>query len=166
MGTRCNIHFNHGKTVCANIYRHSDGYPGKVRKGEQTEYGILGDLLKFFRELKENVGDTRLGCAQYLSAKFLVWQAKEYAVNHDFDHETKEWSTSPKHYLDFLSVAPSMEDHGDIEYVYEVDCDKRDNEGFPAIRWKPCTPFGGPDAQKGRWRTVYLCGKPSKAKAA
>lgn len=154
MSTRTNIHFNHGKRIAANIYRHSDGYPGKVQDGKEIEYGILSDLLKFFRELKAEVPDNRLGCAQYLAAKFLVWQAKQYAVDHNYVTETREWTQTPKHYLDFLSVAPAMQDHGDIEFIYEVDCDQRDAEGFPAIRWKPVG---------GRFRTVYLCGKPAKA---
>jgi len=158
MSTRCNIHFNHGKRIDANIYRHSDGYPGVVNYGGEVEYGILSDLLKFFRELKANVGDARFAHAQYLGAKFLVWQAKQYAVNHEYNADKGEWGTTPKHYLDFLSVAPAMEDHGDIEYVYEVDCDKQDREGFPAIRWK--TDSGS------RFRTVYLCGKPEAAKSA
>ena len=155
MSTRTNIHFNHGKRIDANIYRHSDGYPGKVVNGESEEYGVLADLLKFFRELKANVPDSRLNCAQYLAAKFLVWQAKVYAVNHGYNEDTGEFMTTPSHYLDFLSVAPAMQDHGDIEYVYEIDCDKRDAEGFPAIRWRPA---GG-----SRFKTVYLCGKPAKA---
>lgn len=161
MSTRTNIHFNHGKRVDANIYRHSDGYPGKVKGGEASEYGVLADLLDFFRELKANVPDNRLGCAEYLAAKFLVWQAKQYARTYKgFNEETKEFEYEPNHHLDFLSVAPCIEDHGDIEYVYEVDCDKRDREGFPAIRWKP-VPWRGQETT--RWRTVYLCGKPAKA---
>lgn len=154
MSTRTNIHFNHGKSLCANIYRHSDGYPGKVVNGEEIEYGMLSDLLKFFRELKANVGDSRFGCAEYLAAKFLVWQAKEYAVAHGYNDG--EFTQTPSHYLDFLSVSPCIEDHGDIEFIYEVDCDKHDAEGFPVVRWKPC---------RGRFKTVKL-GTPVATKAA
>ncbi len=155
MSTRTNIHFNHGKTVCANIYRHSDGYPGKVVDGREAEYGVLPDLLKFFGELLENVPDGRFGHAEYLAAKFLVWQAKEYAVNHAYDAKSGEWTETPKHHLDFLSVGVCMEDHGDIEFVYELDCDDLDAKGCPAVRWKP---YGG------RFRKVYLHGAP-KAKS-
>lgn len=151
MSTRCNIHFNHGKEVHANIYRHSDGYPGNVKDGAEAEYGVLSDLLKFFDVLLAHVPDNRMRQAEYLAAKFLVWQAGEYAVSHCYDEATKEWTTSPKHPLDFLSVAPCTEDHGDIEFVYELDSDDLDAKGCPAVRWKP---YGG------RFRKVYLHGKP------
>lgn len=163
MSTRCNIHFNHGRTICANIYRHSDGYPGEVVNGEQVEYGVLGDILKFFRELKENVRDTRLGDAEYLAAKFLVWQAKELAREYKgWDEKTKKAVYEPSHYMEFLGVSPCRRDHGDIEYIYEVDCDKFDDEGFPIIRWKAVTPFG---SQKGRFKAVKV-GAPKGTKAA
>ena len=169
MSTRCNIHFCHGKDVVANIYRHGDGYPGKVSKGEKGEYGVLSDLLDFFRLLKAEVPDNRLNHAEYLAAKFLVWQAKENArwsrIYNPAEGPVGEDGYGPEHYLQFLSVAPCMQDHGDIEYVYEVDCEKRDREGFPAIRVKKAIPFAEADAQPKRWRTVYLCGKPTKAAA-
>lgn len=147
MSTRTNIHFNHGKDLCANIYRHSDGYPGKVVNGEEIEYGMLSDLLKFFRELKANVGDTRFNCAEYLAAKFLVWQAKENARRYEgmVDGKAKYVDT---HYLEFLSVSPCVQDHGDIEFIYEVNCDKFDDEGFPVVRWKA--------ASGSRFKTVKL----------
>lgn len=159
MSTRCNIHFNHGDSVRANIYRHSDGYPGKIIRGEMKEYGVLSDLLEFFREVKANVGDTRFGCPQYLSAKFLVWQAKQNAKTYKgINPETKELEFEDNHYLDFLSVAPAMQDHGDIEYVYEVDCSQHDKSGFPAIRWR-AVPW---KRDPGPWNTIYLTGKPRK----
>jgi hypothetical protein len=39
MGTRTNIHFNYGTEIASNIYRHYDGYPGKVEDGKEVEYG-------------------------------------------------------------------------------------------------------------------------------
>jgi len=162
MGTRTNIHFNHGKDICSNIYRHWDGYPGKVENGEELEYGMLSDLLTFFREVKSNVPDNRFGCAEYLAAKFLVWQAKQNTVSTELNFETGEREEKINHYLDFLSVSPCLQDHGDIEYLYEVDCDEHDAEGFPIVRWKP-VPWG--ENKRTRWRKVYLAGKPSKAKA-
>ena len=154
MGTRCNIRFNEGSLRCANIFRHWDGYPGRVSKGVQTEHGVLGDLLEFFRELKDNVADRRFGEADCLAAKFVVWQAKKSATERiiGFD-ETGNPEKGVPHYLDFLNVAPVLKDAPDGEYLYEVDCEKRDTEGFPAIRWKPSYP------ESERYRTVYLSGK-------
>jgi hypothetical protein len=162
MSTRCNIHFSNGKYLAANIYRHSDGYPGEVKNGEETEYGVLSDLLKFFRLLKAEVPDSRFGDAHYLSAKFLVWQSQEltqYArIYNPYKGPKDEDGYGPTHYLQFLSVCPMMRDAGDAEYIYDVNCDKVDAEGFPVIRWKS-------NHKGSRYRTVYLCGKPT-AKAA
>ena len=152
MSTRTNIHFNHGADIRANIYRHSDGYPGKVKNGVATEYGVLQDLLKFFRILKAEVPDSRMGHAEYLAAKFLVWQSREltqYArVYKPAEGPVGEDGYGPTHPLQFLGVSPCIHDHGDIEYVYEVDCDNRDDEGFPVVRWKP--------ADASRFKTVKL----------
>lgn len=154
MGTRCNIHFNGGKTVAANIYRHYDGYPGKVVDGREAEYGVLSDLLKFFTELLENVADNRLTDPTYLAAKFVVWQAKQNARTYkgmvDGEAEYED-----NHYLDFLSLGICVADNDWSEYIYEVDCENLDAKGCPAIRVKA--------ARKGaRFRTVHLHGKPAK----
>ena len=103
MSTRCQIQFHRGeeKTASAMVYRHSDGYP-------ETEHGVLATMQTFFKELKDNVQDTRFGDPEYLAAKFVVWQAKQYSRD--------------SHFLDFLSVGISMELHGDIEYLYHVHC--------------------------------------------
>jgi hypothetical protein len=153
MGTRTNIRFTHGKTVCSNIYRHWDGYPGKVENGEQVEYGVLSDLLKFFREVKENVNDTRFGDATYLAAKYLVWQAKQNTVQSQLNFETGEREETVNHYLDFLSVGPVLKDCDWSEYFYKVDCEEHDAEGFPVVHWKP-------NEKGARYRKVYLTGKP------
>jgi hypothetical protein len=153
MGTRCNIHFNDGETVCANIYRHYDGYPGKVVDGKEVEGGVLPDLLTFFTELLENVRDHRFTDPTYLAAKFLVWQAKQNA--RVYNVETGEYADAP-HYLEFLSVGITLHDAGDGEFIYELDCEDRDAKGCPSIRWK--STHGS-----ARFRTVFLHGKPSKA---
>lgn len=113
MGTRCNIHFNHGDETVANIYRHWDGYPEAV----------LPDLQRFFQDVKAQTNDTRFGDAEYLSAKFLVWSAAEACK------ATKH--SEAKAPLAFTGFSPCVADHGDIEYVYTVDCDKHDSEGHP-----------------------------------
>ena len=113
MSTRTNIHFcNAPGDIVSNIYRHCDGYPS----------GVLPDLVEFF-EAVGRLNDTRFGDAEYLAAKFIVWQAAQYASQ-----------DSP---LDFLSVAPCVRDHGDIEYIYEIICDGgwRD-EKPPRVRWR------------------------------
>lgn len=101
MSTRANIHFTDGERLSANIYRHSDGYPS----------GLGADLHRFLDEAAK-LNDNRFSDAEYLAAKYLVWQASEY--NH---------GSNP---LDFLSVSPCIEDHGDIEYLYKVVCENRE----------------------------------------
>jgi len=157
MSTRSNIHFNHGKRIDANIYRHSDGYPGKVKGGETVEFGVLSDILEFYDKLLAEVPDNRMRQAEYLAAKFLVWQADKNALCETYgkdDAGNWDYDESRKHPLQFLGVAPCMEDHGDIEFLYELDCDDLDAKGCPAVRWQP---YGG------KFRKVYLHGKPAKA---
>ena len=123
MSTRCNIHFvGHGGHLTSNIYRHSDGYPE----------GVLPDLEKFFTELAAATRDTRFNSPEQLAARYMVWQAIQLAVDYDFSG--KEMKTTPKASpLDFLGVSPCLEDHGDIEYLYKVNCDEHDDKGFPIV---------------------------------
>lgn len=106
MSTRCNIHFTASPDSPpeANIYRHSDGYPE----------GVLPDLEKFFAEVERQteggMGGTRFSDPSYLAAKFVVWQAGEFA---------KYGSGNP---LDFISLGITDQDAGDGEYVYTVVC--------------------------------------------
>jgi len=117
MSTRCNIHFNGWGKTQANIYRHSDGYP-------DGKHGVPAALVAFFQAVEEQCdGDTRYKDPEYLAAKFLVWQASQYARD-------------PEKPLGFLSVAVCMRDHGDIEWVYTVDCDKLDAKRRPTVTWE------------------------------
>jgi len=110
MSTRANIHFTEGNRTVANIYRHSDGYPS----------GLGADLHRFLDEVGK-LRDNRFQDAEYLAAKYLVWQAGEYNV--EYIHEGEEWKSVPKsNRLDFLSVSPCIQDHGDIQYLYKVSC--------------------------------------------
>lgn len=155
MATRCNIHFNQWGRTLANIYQHGDGYPGKVVEGKAVEGGVLADLLVFYNKLLAEVRDNRLDVAEDLAAKFLVWKADELAMHQTYGENedgTRGFNEDRKHSLDFLGVAPCIEDHGDIEYVYELDCEDLDALGCPVVRWKPCG---------GRFRKVYLHGKPA-----
>ena len=161
MGTRCNIHFNAGTTVRANIYRHYDGYPGKVKDGVATDGGVLADILEFYTELLENVADRRLSDPNYLAPKFVVWQAKQNARKYlGFVDGKAKYEDA--HFLDFLSLGIVMEDAGDGEFIYELDCEKLDSKGCPAVRVKS-VPWG--DQKSTRFRTVYLHGKPAKLAA-
>jgi len=136
MGTRTNIHFMEGERMVANIYRHFDGYPE----------GVLPDLESFFKEVKDNLSDTRFTDAEYLAARYVTWQARQNA--REFNRETGEYV--PKdHFLDFLSLGICIEDHGDIEFIYEVNSDRSmfDESGSPDVRWK--STYGVKKWQKG-----------------
>jgi len=116
MSTRANIHFCHNGEVSANIYQHPDGYP-------DGEHGVPARLEAFFNELEAQTSDTRYGDPEYLAAKFLVWKAREYARD-------------PEKPLDFLSISPCVHDHGDIEWVYTVECSDREQNGRPKVSWE------------------------------
>lgn len=100
MSTRATVHFcNSNGTTQAIVYRHYDGYPS----------GLGEDLQRFLRDVKAQTSDTRFNDPSYLAAKFVVWQAGEYA----------EDKSKP---LDFLSVGVVLQNPGDIEYQYKVLC--------------------------------------------
>jgi hypothetical protein len=117
MATRSQVKFSEGGAVAANVYVHWDGYP-------DGEGGRLNQLKQFFTEVKNQCGDTRFNDAEYLAAKYIVW----YAISNCTDENPNP--------LNFGGIGPCLEDHGDIEYIYLVDCDKHDENGFPIVDYK------------------------------
>jgi len=108
MSTRACVHFCYDKDkTAAIVYRHYDG-------------NLLGkDLKKFLTEVQKNVEDNRFTDPSYLAAKFVVWQAKEYA--------------NDAHYLNFLGIGIMLQDAGDIEYRYKVICNNLKGKALPKI---------------------------------
>ncbi len=115
MSTRSTIHFHYSESAKASsiIYRHSDGYPEAMGP----------DLNRFLDELQASIPDNRFTDPCYLAAKYVVWQAKEYAQNYDFSKNPVE--KVPSHYLDFLSVGIMLVDPDDIEYRWHIYCDSK-----------------------------------------
>lgn len=101
MSTRATIHFQEKGQDIAIVYRHGDGYPA----------GLGKDLKSFFKEVSKQTRDTRFGDASYLAAKWIVWDADQIRQGLE--------RTNP---LDFLSVGITMQDPGDIDYRYLVNC--------------------------------------------
>ena len=119
MGTRATVHFRGPWNVGAGpfdssqnpkaiVYRHFDGNPS----------GLGEDLRKFFAEVITQTKDTRFTDPSYLAAKFVVWQAGEYAEE---DYKNGQWvKRDPPRPLDFRSVGVVLEDPDDIEFRYHV----------------------------------------------
>lgn len=106
MSTRATVHFQYNGKTEAIVYRHTDGYPE----------GLGEDLKQFFADVEtqcsNGYGGTRFNDPTYLAAKFVVWQAMQYAENKE----------KP---LDFLSIGVMMEDPYDIAYRYLLECSTR-----------------------------------------
>ena len=100
MSTRAAIHFQFDSVDYAIISRHCDGYPEGLGKDIQ-------DFLDDVSELEDN----RFGDPSYLAAKWVVWDSQR---------------TGTTVTLDFLGVGIVMEDPGDIEYKYLVECHNGD----------------------------------------
>ena len=117
MATRGQVKFIEGGIVIANTYTHWDSYP-------DGEYGRLAELQRFFEDVKEQCGGVT-NDAEYLAAKYLVWKALEQC---DDDNPNP---------LKFSGIGPCIKDHGDIEYIYLVDCYHFDlNTGFPTVTYQ------------------------------
>jgi len=126
MSTRCTTHFNYGDSTKAIVYRHSDGYPK----------GAGNDLRRFLQDIADNLEDTRFSDPAYLAARYVVFlvntfreNAREFSRNirqSPLKSSTADTDTAKpfEHPLDFLGVGIVMEDPGDIEYRYVVDCGK------------------------------------------
>lgn len=97
MSTRGTVHFQRNGEDRAIIYRHHDGY----------QEGLGRDLERFFDDVS-HLRDTRFNDPSYLAAKFVVWQAAEYAESPDK--------------LNFISLGVVLKDTPDTEYVYLVEC--------------------------------------------
>ena len=116
MSTRSTTHFQRDGITEAIVYRHSDGYPD----GHGT------DLLNFFKLLKKTLPDNRFNDPSYLAAKVVVWLSEQFNIDYITD--------KPKaNRYDFLSVGVVMEDPGDIEYRYEVNCSEMKND-MPQVK--------------------------------
>jgi len=116
MSTRSTTHFvdssfsTEGKPpyLSAIIYRHCDGYPEGAGK----------DIIAFLKKCKA-LRDSRLDDVSYLAARYVAFLGDQFGdVNS----------------LDFRSVGVMMEDPGDIEYRYTVDCGKIGEDGLPEVR--------------------------------
>jgi hypothetical protein len=70
----------------------------------------------------EKLNDSRFDDPSYLATKFVVWQVNDYS---DFK--------KAGNILDFLGVGICLEDPGDIDYCYTLDCSKG---GRPKVKCK------------------------------
>jgi len=114
MATRSNIHFTSNHRTIANVYVHYDGYPENR----------IPELQDFFSEVKSRLRDTRFSDASYLAAKYVVWYS-----------QIREKTDLPVG-LDFLGIGLAVQDAGDAEYIYTVDCSQHDDNGFPVVTYK------------------------------
>lgn len=154
MSTRCQIGFYNEKQDITStdeavnqllqpqalLYRHCDGYPGKLN-GEKPEYGILHDIVPFLKLFHERRG---LGDTEYASAWLLhhliakhVEQNKEY---------TTRWggnsSFTPADGINCLGHGICKAFHWDIAYYYAIQGTKIRVYRTSFINW------GGDDCVK------------------
>ena len=130
MSTRSQWSFRENGKQIALIYKHSDGYPDGFHGGFALWKRFTDKIVK--DAVTSNYG-YRFDCAEYLAARFVVFLAA---------YENKENN------LAFGGIGISKELHGDIEYLYEIDCD---NEKVPVIRCK---------SVYGKWCYVDSNNKP------
>jgi hypothetical protein len=124
MSTRSTTHFvDEGRTI-AIVYRHSDGYPS----------GAGRDINSFLKQCKA-LPDGRLNDGCYLAAKYVVFLASMFNNSFKRDEVTRELKqVQNESKLDFLSVGILLEDAGDIEYRYVIDCGKTGKNGLPEVK--------------------------------
>jgi hypothetical protein len=116
MSTRCQIGFYDEsaaglKDWTGLVYRHSDGYPGKV---DGSEYGVLADIVPFLKTFP------RKGDAEYTGARLLQYLCNEYDKGGYDKYETEKTG----HKGGVLGHGISKEWHADLEYYYAVYKDR------------------------------------------
>jgi hypothetical protein len=116
MATRSQVKFVDRGVTTSNVYVHWDGYP-------DSENGRLAELQRFFQDVKDQCGGVT-NDAEYLAAKYIVWKALEQC---DDDNPNP---------LKFSGIGPCLQDHGDIEYIYTVNCGKMNPDGFPTVTYQ------------------------------
>lgn len=119
MSTRCQIGIYRSedqdiKNPDVLLYRHSDGYPGKV---DGSEYGVLTDLVPFLKKFQEARG---LSDIEYCGA-WLIHHLIDLHVEHtkEFLKEFK-MASLPLDGKDFLGHGICKEFHWDIDYLYKI----------------------------------------------
>ncbi len=111
MSTSATINFMDGTTVKARVYRHFDGYD------------IETDLQRFLDAVaKQCPGDTRFDDAEYLAAKYVVWQAGEYAKD----------KTKPL-VFNGVGVLNPYAEYG-TEFTATVHCDSEDRPEITIVK--------------------------------
>jgi len=115
MSTRSQWSFREKGQQIALIYKHSDGYPDNYHGGFAVWQRFVDKVVK---DAETGIYGNRFDDAEYLAARFvyflLVCENKETNLN-------------------FGGVGISKDLHGDIEYIYEIDCD---NSNAPVLRCK------------------------------
>lgn len=115
MSTSCTILFQAENALTARVYRHYDGDPDSVS----------ADMERFFDAVEEQCIDTRFADPPYLAAKFVVWQAWEYAKSHAamtaaiMNGKARPDAVAP---LAFNTVGICTRDADDLAYVHTVTC--------------------------------------------
>ena len=105
MSTRSQWSFREKGKQIALIYKHSDGYPDGESGGFALWERFTNKIVK--DAVTGNYGHC-FDCAEYLAARFVVFLAI---------YENKEKN------LNFGGIGISSDLHGDIEYLYEINCD-------------------------------------------
>lgn len=124
MSTRCQIGFYKSKEKKLQdfevlIYRHSDGYPGKVDKdGKEIDYGVLADILPFLKWWKKARG---LSDLEYVSARLLQYLCNKYdKQSKKICREIKSTYDGNEQFTGILGHGICKEFHWDIEYFYKI----------------------------------------------
>ena len=118
MSTRCQIKFiSEGKEVL--IYRHSDGYP-------EGDFGVVNSISKFLK------WDSRGDDIEYIPANFIFFEKVNMALHFNENREVRGENPITLNNLleeDYMQlgygVCQPNDYHGDIEFLYTVDIEKR-----------------------------------------
>lgn len=95
------------------LYRHSDGYPGKIGEGKEGDIGVVPDIMPFVREFQKVRGDD----PEYMGA-CLVTYLKQFHCGHKMEIHSELTVNGIS--MDYLCAGISKDFHGDIEYYYAI----------------------------------------------